>query len=216
MPAEPDALIFDFDGTLVESSDLHFAAISAAVARQGGAIARSWYDARTGLGRRDLCAAFAAGSDDPPDIERLVADSLAETGALVGMVRPNPPVVALARRFSGWRPMAVATNGESQVVTPILSATGLEKLFDTVVSVDQVKAPKPAPDLFLTAAARLGVAPVRCLVLEDSAEGLAAAKAAGMTALDVRRAETLVKIAALSPTSAHVKPGPLERRHGTS
>lgn len=201
MLRNPDALIFDFDGTLVKSGDFHFATIEAAVARQGLVMPRPWYETRTGLGRRDLFAAFAASTSRGVDIERLITDSLtaAITTAPTDLAYPNEPVIALARRFKGHRPMAVATNGEAQVVARILAATGLAGLFDTVVSVDQVSAPKPAPDLFLTAAQRLGIAPARCLVLEDSDQGLDAAKTAGIPALDVRRPETLTEIAALSP-----------------
>ncbi|MEV4872808.1 HAD-IA family hydrolase [Streptomyces syringium] len=69
---------------------------------------------------------------------------------------------------------------------PRLSATGLEGLFDVVVTREDVARGKPAPDLFTEAARRLGVRPARCLVVEDADEGLAAARAAGMDAVDVR------------------------------
>lgn len=199
MLPDPDALIFDFDGTLVASGDLHFSAMAAAALRQGAEMARTWYDARTGLGRRDLMTQFSEHAHLALDVESLVQDSIAAAELRASMARINPPVVALARRYAGMRPMAVATNGEARVVDRILEATDLVGLFDAIVTVDQVASPKPAPDIFLEAARRLGVRPHGCLVLEDSNEGLAAARSAGMTALDVRLAETLTQIDKMAP-----------------
>ena len=82
--------------------------------------------------------------------------------------------------------MAVASGGPGAVVRPSLAAVGLLAVFDTVVTIEDVGRPKPAPDLFVEAAARLGVRTQDCLVLEDSPQGLQAARAAGMTAVDVR------------------------------
>jgi HAD superfamily hydrolase (TIGR01509 family) len=80
----------------------------------------------------------------------------------------------------------VASGGGGIVVRAGIDATGLAHLFDTVVTREDADRGKPAPDLFLEAARRLGVPAQRCLVVEDAEEGLAAARAAGMHAVDVR------------------------------
>ena len=192
------AVIFDCDGTLILSGDLHFAALSDACAAQGAALSRDWYDARAGLARDALLAEMGKTQGDGLDRARLVRDSIAQTIARAAEAAPNPAVARLARSLSGLLPMAVATNSEGAVAHALLRATGLSGLFDAVVTVDQVARPKPAPDLFLEAAARLGTAPGDCLVLEDSDEGLRAARHAGMLALDVRGPSQ----AALRPAAA--------------
>jgi HAD superfamily hydrolase (TIGR01509 family) len=94
-------------------------------------------------------------------------------------------VAEIARRNHGERPMAVASGGPAAIVEPSLKATGLASIFDTVVRFDDVGRAKPEPDLFLEAARRLGVTPERCLVFEDSLQGIEAARRAGMHVADV-------------------------------
>ena len=194
---EFDALIFDCDGTLCLTADLHFHAFAAALAEQGAVLDRGWYQARTGLGRADLIAAFAADHGVALDVPALVAASLAATRPTPDLCRPHAPVAGLARRFAGRVPMAVASNAEGGIVRAVLAACGLEGLFSPVIGVTDAGVPKPDPAMFLMAARAMDTAPARCLVLEDSAEGLAAAARAGMAALDVRRADALATIDAL-------------------
>jgi HAD superfamily hydrolase (TIGR01493 family) len=200
---EPRGLIFDCDGTLALTADLHFNAFNAALARQGAGMDRAWYEARKGLDRTDLIAAFTATHPVPLAADRLVADSLAltiekaETTAV-----ENPPVAAFARRMHGRMPIAVASNAETPIVRAILKGAGLDALFDIVITVVEAKRPKPDPAVFLMTAQAMGLAPADCLVLEDSAQGLAAARAAGMAVLDVRQARDLARLARFAPDPA--------------
>lgn len=198
MTTLPKALIFDCDGTLVLTADLHYAAFCAAFAAQGSTLDRDFYLARGGLARHALIADWMATTGTALDSARLVRDSIhsAEALAQAGRCRANPPIEALARAW-GARPSAVASNGEGPVVRATLHACGLETMFDTVVTLDQVAEPKPAPDMFLLAAARLATPPADCLVLEDSAQGLEAARRAGIRALDVREPQALADIEAM-------------------
>ena len=95
-------------------------------------------------------------------------------------------VADIARAHQGKVPIAVASSGMRRVVEQTLTATGLIGLFDVIVTADDVKHGKPAPDLFLLAAERLGVAPADCIVYEDGDPGLEAARRAQMRAVDVR------------------------------
>lgn len=82
-------------------------------------------------------------------------------------------------------PMAVASGSSFEAITAILAGTGLDAQLRTVVSADEVAHGKPAPDVFLEAAARLGAAPADCVVVEDAAPGAAAAHAAGMRCIAI-------------------------------
>ncbi|MDP1668383.1 MAG: HAD family phosphatase [Phaeovulum sp.] len=196
----PEALIFDCDGTLVLSADLHFAAFSAALAAQGAHLDRAWYEARTGFARRDLIAAFCAQSGLRLDRARLEAESITATLARAATtVRANAPVAALARRCFGHLPMAVASNAEKPVVQAMLAAAALGDLFDPVVTLSEAGKAKPDPAMFLMAASAMAHAPARCLVLEDSDQGLQAARAAGIPALDVRLPSVLTMLPQLWP-----------------
>ena len=99
---------------------------------------------------------------------------------LIPQTLPIEPVVELVHQFHGAKPLAVASGGTREIVTKILSALGILKKFDAVITTEDYRQGKPAPDPFLEAARRLGVAPERCLVFEDTTAGIAAAKAAGM------------------------------------
>ena len=93
---------------------------------------------------------------------------------------PGVPDVLERVRAGGYR-LALASSAEVRVIQANLAALALGSLFEAVVSGTQVARGKPAPDVFLAAADRLGVAPDRCLVVEDSRNGLLAATPAGMT-----------------------------------
>ncbi|WP_149139520.1 HAD family hydrolase [Gemmobacter caeruleus] len=207
MTPMPKALIFDCDGTLVLTGDLHFDAFTEAFARQGAALDRGFYHARGGLARQGLISEWVAETGAGLDVARAVQDSIDAAARLAraGQCAPNPPVAALARAW-GARPSAVASNGEAVVVEAILGGAGLRDLFDTVVTLCDVPAPKPDPAMFLLAAARLGTAPADCLVLEDSAQGMEAARRAGIPALDVREAPALAAVAALTQRLAAATP----------
>jgi HAD superfamily hydrolase (TIGR01509 family) len=99
--------------------------------------------------------------------------------------RDGPPLIAGAiaavRRIAADRPVAVASSAHRDVIDSALAATGLADIFAIVVSSDDVEHGKPAPDVYLETARRLDIDPAACLVVEDSLNGVRAAKAAGMT-----------------------------------
>jgi HAD superfamily hydrolase (TIGR01509 family) len=102
---------------------------------------------------------------------------------------PGVPEVLERVHASGYR-MALASSAELRIIDANLTALALGPLFEAVISGTQVARGKPAPDVFLAAAERLGVAPGGCLVVEDSRNGLLAAKAAGMRCAVVPCAHT--------------------------
>ena len=191
LPEPFSALIFDCDGTLVDTAPAHYHAITHALRPQGHTMEEAWYAARAGLTPDALLdaqeiAAAARGEQQPLDRAAVFSTYNEHFRSGLHLLREIEAVAALARAWHGRVPMAVASNGRLANVQASLRVTGLLGLFDTLVSADEVARGKPAPDVFLEAARRLRIPPAACVVLEDSNEGLAAALAAGMRAVDVR------------------------------
>jgi HAD superfamily hydrolase (TIGR01509 family) len=101
-------------------------------------------------------------------------------------IRPIEPVAKIVRENAGRLPMAVASGGNQSHINEVLEHVGLRQYFQTVVTSEAVQRQKPAPDIFLEAARRLGVPPQFCRAYEDTELGLQAIRAAGMEAVDVR------------------------------
>src|SRR5262249_34860918 len=106
---------------------------------------------------------------------------------LMGEVEPIHSVVEIAHANHGKIPMAVASGGTQKVICQVLEHLKIKHLFDAVVTSEMVKRQKPAPDIFLEAARRIGVDPKFCRAYEDTDLGLQSIRAAGMEAVDVRK-----------------------------
>jgi HAD superfamily hydrolase (TIGR01509 family) len=105
---------------------------------------------------------------------------------LMHQVGPIHEVVAIARLHHGRMPMAVASGGTGPIIHQVLVHLGIREMFSAVVTSEDVENQKPAPDIFLEAARRLGVPPAFCRAYEDTDLGMTAIRAAGMEAVDVR------------------------------
>lgn len=187
VPSHATALIFDCDGTLVDTLPLYLRAWLAALQSEAAhEVAPEWFHGRGGLSEHMVLDLMEAELGRPLDRPAIVRAARRNVLSAMADLREIAVVADLARRYRGMLPMAVASSGSREIVVASLTRTGLLGLFDTVVTIDEVARPKPAPDLFLEAARRLGAAPDGCLVLEDSAEGLAAAGHAGMQGVDIR------------------------------
>ena len=190
-PADFEALIFDCDGTLVDTAPAHLAALRAALKAHDLDMPGPWYFERVGLTPMALLddyeEHFGALPVTRPELLAIYKVSYLEG---VDQLEEVTLVADLAREWHGRVPMAVASNGERENVRSSLKSVGLLQLFDTIVAAEDVSRGKPAPDVFLEAARRLKAAPGRCIVLEDSDEGMHAAQAAGMAAIDIRKSWT--------------------------
>ena len=184
---EPYAgLIFDCDGTLVDTAPIHFFAVNEAMKPLGLQMEREWYFARVGLTPAALFAEFEeanAAKIDTADLSERYGPIFM---ANLEKAEEIAQVAEVARQNFRKVSMAVASNGHLKNVTATLTATGLLHLFETIVTAEQVPMGKPAPDVFLEAARRIGVSPADCIVFEDSDEGLEAARQAGMRSRDIR------------------------------
>lgn len=180
-------LIFDADGTLVDTMPMHYLAWQQTAQSMGGEFPEPLFYELAGVPTvrivEILNEKFGYGFN-PQEFTEIKENLYMEK--YLPTVNSIEPVVAVARKYQGRLPMAVATGAVQRVVQAALAATNLTAMFDTVVGADDVKHGKPAPDTFLEAARRLGVEPQYCLVYEDSDLGLEAAQRAGMTGIDVR------------------------------
>ena len=181
-----DALIFDCDGTLVDSMPLHYRAWVETLNRYKVPFPEPRF---YGLGGQPtLTIATLLGEEHGVEWDPQVVSTEKELAfrALAGAVKPIEAVVAIARQYRGKKPMAVATGSMGALARHELEAIGVLDWFSAFVAAEDVKNPKPAPDAFLEAARRLEVSPERCVAFEDSVLGLASIRAAGMTAVDIR------------------------------
>jgi HAD superfamily hydrolase (TIGR01509 family) len=120
------------------------------------------------------------------DAVRLSHEKESLFAAMLHLVRPIEPVVEVVKQHRGRLPMAVATGAVRPICEVILRQIGVQGHFDTIVSSEDVERHKPAPDVFLEAARRLGIPARHCRVYEDTDPGVEAARRAGMECVDVR------------------------------
>ena len=182
-----DAVIFDLDGTLVDSMGVHFTAWCEALAKHGAAnvFPEDVFYAMGGRPTKDIVEELNGELGLKLDAESVAVDKRNAFLENIDQVTINEEVVNYARSIRGKMPIAIATGGTRLVVEKTLQAIGLSDLFDEVVTANDVKCGKPAPDVFLEAAARIEIEPERCLVFEDAPAGIMAAQSAGMEVVSV-------------------------------
>ena len=186
LPFWPDAVVFDMDGLMLDSERAITDCMARAAAEAGHALPQSLWLDLVGTGeaacreilRQRLGAAAA-------DAMLAHADTLYDVVVDAGMPH-RPGIVALLDWLERCgMPRAVATSTARPLALRKLRRAGLLDRFHAICTSSDVARPKPAPDVYLLAAARLEVEPARCLVLEDSPTGVRAALAAGMTPVQV-------------------------------
>jgi HAD superfamily hydrolase (TIGR01509 family) len=180
--------IFDCDGTLADSMVVHHRAWLAALRLHGATFEFDWelFTSRAGMSLPKTVEALNEQFVMTMDPEAVTAAQRAEYERFLPTVRPIAPVVELAQRVARRAPVSVASGGERKIVLRTLELIGLGDTFSVVVTAEDVRHGKPAPDMFLLAAERMGVAPADCVVFEDSVLGLEAARRAGMTGVLVQ------------------------------
>ncbi|MGX1128838.1 HAD superfamily hydrolase (TIGR01509 family) [Streptomyces glaucescens] len=182
------SVIFDLDGTLVDSEPNYYEAGRQVLAEQG-VPGYTWADHEryVGISTLDTIADWKRRYDLAAPTQELFA---AKNRRYLELARAATPTYPEMRKFvellaSDGVPMAVASGSSPEAIAAILAATGLDAFLRTTVSADEVPHGKPAPDVFLEAARRLGAAPADCVVVEDAAPGATAAQSAGMRCIAV-------------------------------
>ncbi len=187
--------IFDCDGLLADTETPDYDAWREIYAEQGLALPiETWAQSigtAKGHSRRDWHAPLAEAAGLDYDSDAVDARRRLFYHNAIGRLTPMPGVLAVLDALDEAQiPCAVASNSERGWVDRVLEITGLTSRFRAIATADEVAHPKPAPDVYLLAAERLGVLPQHCAAFEDSPRGLAAAHAAGMFTVAVPTALT--------------------------
>ncbi|QSR42523.1 beta-phosphoglucomutase family hydrolase [Aeromonas dhakensis] len=175
-----DALIFDMDGTLVDSMPRHLDAWEATSAEFGLPFDRAQLNEYGGIPTRKIVAILAEQHGLSIDVEAFTRRKVALYMEHIQQVSVFPAMWELVRRCHGKVPMGIGTGSPRNQAESILKSTGLDAYIQVVVSADDVVNHKPHPDTFLQVAEQLGANPANCLVFEDTQIGLQAGRAAGM------------------------------------
>lgn len=187
LPYLPDAVIFDMDGLMIDSERVSIGCWSQAALELQVTLPEGFFLHMVGLGERDCQLLLQRHVDGAERIDALFArcHQLYEERTQAGLPL-RPGIIELLDLLQAHGvPRAVATSTRQPRANRKLAASGLLSYFDAVVTSSDVQHPKPAPDIYLLAAQRLGQDPARCLALEDSPAGTRAALAAGMTVIQV-------------------------------
>ena len=139
-----------------------------------------------GVPTQDFVQRLSAASGVQLDVVAVVKEKDERFFDELKTIQPIAAVIAIAQAHAGRIPMAVASGSSRRTVMEMLRQLQILDWFDAIVTAEDVKRPKPAPDVFLEAARQLGVAPAACCGYEDAELGLQALHAAGMDAVDVR------------------------------
>ena len=181
-------VLWDMDGTLVESGELHFVAWRETLAAEGRGYERADHDVVFGMRNDAVLRRLVDPAIGADEIERIAGAKERRYRELVAAegIEPLPGVRSwlAALRADGWR-LAVASSAPRENLDAVLVATGIEGAFDAIVSGEDVARGKPDPDVFLAAAERLGAPPERCVVVEDAPAGVLAGRRAGMRVIAV-------------------------------
>lgn len=182
-----DAVIFDCDGTLVDSMPAHFEAWCDALSLYGagGIFKEDVFLAMGGRPTRDIVVEINDEYDlhlDPEAVAFAKREAFLKRLHTLTLI---DEVASYAESLRGKVPMAIASGGSRMVVEKTLHVVGVSDWFDEVVTADDVAEGKPSPDVFLKAAQLLGVMPSKCLVLEDAPSGILAAQRAGMEVIAI-------------------------------
>jgi len=186
----PKGLIFDCDGTLADSMPLHWNAWHMVTQRYGLHFPEDRFYAFGGVPARDILKLLAEEQGRSLDHIAIAHEKEEAYLESLAQIEPIHAVVEIAKANHGKIPMAVASGGTQKIIELVLNHLKIRNLFDAVVTSEMVKNQKPAPDIFLEAARRIGVAPRFCRAYEDTDLGLTAIRAAGMEAMDVRELRT--------------------------
>ena len=192
-----NGVIFDWDGVVIDSSALHERSWEMLASEIGRHLPAGHFKAGFGKKNQEIIPKLLCWTSDPVEIvrlgdrkEELYRELVREHGVCV---LPGARELLAALRVAGI-PRSVGSSTPRSNLDAVFAATGLDAFFDAVVCGDDVRHGKPAPDVFLLAAQRLGLPPGECLVIEDAHVGIEAAHRAGMRVLGVATTHPLAEL----------------------
>jgi len=183
---EIKGIIFDCDGTLADTMPLHWKAWQTVTTKHGLHFPEDRFYSLGGVPSRDIFKMLCSEQGKNLDCLALSHEKENAYLPLLPEVKAIDVVVEVAKANHGMLPMAVASGGLKHIIERVLEHLRIRHFFDAIVTSEDVKHQKPAPDIFLEAARRIGVAPENCRGYEDTDLGMQAIRSAGMEAIDVR------------------------------
>lgn len=181
------ALIFDLDGTLVDSMQLHYQAWQKTLSEHGIRLPWDYYLSMAGIPATNLVSRLNERFGKTLNPGQTADEKVVHFSNLVQQTKIQPlrPAIDIVYEYHGKLPMAIGTGGRRGVAIALLESLNILNYFEIIVAAEDVKQHKPHPETFLKAAAFMNVAPELCQVFEDGDPGLEAAEAAGMIATDI-------------------------------
>lgn len=214
----PEAVVFDLDGVLVDSEQRWTEARAGLVRESGGTWSDDAATAMMGMSSTEWSAHLRDALGVPMEPEAISRDVVRRMEEGYRRDLPLlPGAQAAVRALAGRWPLGLASSANREVIDLVLELAGLTGCFRATVSSEEVARGKPHPDVYLDVAGRLGVDPARCVAVEDSANGLRSAAAAGMTVVAVPNPhfpppeDALALAAATVPVVGEVTPALVER-----
>ena len=190
----PRAVLWDLDGTLVDSEDYHWRSWRDTMAGEGVQLSYDRFLASFGLRNDRILRGWLGDNAGVERIERIGDAKEAEYRRLAELegLTPLPGAAEWAARLhaAGWL-QAIASSAPRKNVEVMLRVLHLDRFFDAIAAAEDVTVGKPDPQVFLRAAERLGVPPARCIVVEDAPAGVEAARAGGMRSIGVSQTKQL-------------------------
>ena len=181
-----EAVVFDLDGVIVDSEQVWDDVRQVYAREAGGTFPPEATRAMMGMSSPEWSRYMGESVGVPGTPEQVNADIVERMLERYGAAPPQiPRAVDAVRRIAARWPLAIASSSNAELIEVVLRAAGIDTLFQTEVSSEQVARGKPAPDVYLEAARRLGVDPMHCGAVEDSHAGIRSAKAAGMRVVAV-------------------------------
>ena len=182
------AVLWDMDGTLIDSEELHWICWRDTMAKEGIVITRQQFLASFGQRNDAIIPRWLGAAATPDRIERIenAKEELYRHLVRTKGVSPLPGVASWLQRLhsEGWL-QAIASSAPRANIEAVLDALAAAHVFQAIVSAEDVHRGKPDPEVYLTAAARVGVSPGRCIVVEDAVAGVEGARNAGMRSIGV-------------------------------
>ena len=181
-----DAVVFDMDGVIVDSEQVWDEVRERYARETGGTYTETATRDMMGMSSHEWSRYMAQTLGVPGTPEEINAAVVERMLARYGEAPPLiPGAVDAVRRLAAKWPLAIASSSNPELIRVVLDAAGLREIFSVAVSSQEVARGKPAPDVYLEAAARLAVDAHRCAAVEDSHNGIRSARAAGMRVLAV-------------------------------
>lgn len=187
IPSNIKALIFDCDGTLVDTMPLHMEAWKKTFEINGRDFPHEFIDSLKGAPLTEIVQMYNEKFNDNLDLTKVAKDKTKFTRESIKNAKAIQPVVDIALKNKNVMPMSVASGGSEYNVHASLTSVGILDLFSPILTSKNKIPAKPNPDIFLECAKQMNVSPEDCLVFEDGDFGLEAAERAGMQSVDVRK-----------------------------